>query len=279
MPVPFLLPHTTPVLTVQQARELCTVRHGLQDALRPGTRTLAIRDSGRSEAPIFAALIIPGPHRPGNLIRHRRLIRAAAHRSVDGVRRPRPQDPSVPTAPDRSAMAALRDTKPKEIFHMEPLTESVIRKSFINASRSQAAAMNFPPDFADVDWQNLDQFGWQDHKMPKRSYLVLQIGNKPVAIMLRAPELVSASKKALCALCEDLESDDDVYLFVAPKAGPAGKNGDSVGTLIHSNFSCSRNVRTELKPTPIHPDPEAVKAERIRGLRERTRQFVEKVRS
>ncbi|UPO78059.1 FBP domain-containing protein [Arthrobacter sp. Helios] len=161
---------------------------------------------------------------------------------------------------------------------MQPVTEAVIRKSFINASRSQVAALNFPPDFAETDWENLDQIGWQDHKMPQRSYLVLPVDNKPVAILLRAPELVSASKRALCALCEDLISEDDVYLFVAPKAGASGKNGNSVGTLIHSTFSCSRNVRAEVKPTVIHPDPELVKAERIRGLQERTLQFVQKVR-
>lgn len=162
---------------------------------------------------------------------------------------------------------------------MQPITQAAIRKSFINASRSQAAAVNFPADFDEIDWENLDQFGWQDHKMPQRSYLVLPVENKIITILLRAPELVAASKRALCALCEDLVSEDDVYMFVAPKAGASGKNGNSVGTLIHSTFSCSGNVRAEVKPTVIHPDPELVKAERIRGLQERTLQFVQKVRS
>ena len=161
---------------------------------------------------------------------------------------------------------------------MQPLTQAAIRKSFINASRSQTAAVNFPADFDTIDWENVDQFGWRDHKMPQRAYLVTEAGGKPTTILLRAPELVSAGRKAICALCEDLEDNDDVFLFVAPKAGAAGKNGNSVGTLIHSTFSCSRNVRADLLPTPIHPDPELVKAERIRKLREHTLQFVQKVR-
>ncbi|MBF4994973.1 FBP domain-containing protein [Arthrobacter gandavensis] len=162
---------------------------------------------------------------------------------------------------------------------MKALTQSAVRKSFINASRSQTAAVNFPADFDAVDWENIDQFGWRDHKMPQRSYLVTELDGKPISILLRAPELVSAGRKAMCALCEDLEDNDDVYLFVAPKAGASGKNGNSVGTLIHSAFSCSRNVRAEVLPTPIHPDPELVTAERIRKLQERTAQFIQKVRS
>lgn len=162
---------------------------------------------------------------------------------------------------------------------MKALTQAAIRKSFINASRSQTAAVNFPADFDEVDWENTDQYGWRDHKMPQRSYLVTELDGKPVTILLRAPELVSAGRKAMCALCEDLEDNDDVYLFVAPKAGASGKNGNSVGTLIHSAFSCSRKVRADVLPTPIHPDPELVKAERIRKLAERTAQFIQKVRS
>ncbi|MCC3283621.1 FBP domain-containing protein [Arthrobacter caoxuetaonis] len=162
---------------------------------------------------------------------------------------------------------------------MKALTQAAVRKSFINASRSQTAAVNFPADFDTIDWENIDQYGWRDHKMPQRAYLVLDVEGKTTTVLLRAPELVSASKKALCALCEDMESDDDVFMFVAPKAGPAGKNGNSVGTLIHSNFSCAQNVRSEPKPDPIHPDPELVKAERARRLQERTVQFVRKIRS
>ena len=161
---------------------------------------------------------------------------------------------------------------------MQPLTESAIRRSFINASRSETAAMNLPQNFETIDWDQLDQLGWRDHKMPKRGYLVAPFEGSLVGVLLRAPDTAAPkNRRVLCALCEDIFSEEEVFLYVARRAGASGRNGNSVGTLIHSEFTCSRNVRAAVDPTPIQPDPEAVIKKRIDGLQFRTGQFIRQV--
>ena len=161
---------------------------------------------------------------------------------------------------------------------MEPLNESIIRKSFVNATRSEVAAMNLPAGLEDLEWENLDQLGWRDSKMPQRAYLVLPVDGKTVGVLLRAPELSAPkNRRVMCALCQDVFSEEEVFLYVARRAGQRGRDGNTVGTLIHADFTCSANVRAAVPPTPIHPDPELVTEERIRGLRERSSQFVRNV--
>ncbi|MFD1214176.1 FBP domain-containing protein [Arthrobacter sp. GCM10027362] len=161
---------------------------------------------------------------------------------------------------------------------MEQLTDSAIRKSFINATRSEVSALNLPAGFADLDWDNLDYLGWRDPKMPQRGYLVTPLDGRPMGVLLRAPETSTpGNRRVLCALCQDVHSEEDVYLYVARRAGQPGRDGNTVGTLICADFVCSANVRQEVPATPIHPDPEAVTAGRIAGLRERTALFLHRV--
>ncbi|MFJ7751669.1 FBP domain-containing protein [Arthrobacter sp. NPDC097144] len=161
---------------------------------------------------------------------------------------------------------------------MQPMTESAIRRSFINASRSETAALHLPQDLESIDWENLDQLGWRDYKMPKRGYLLAPFEGSVVGVLLRAPDTAPPrNRRVLCALCEDIFSEDEVFLFVAKRAGAPGRNGNTVGTLIHSDFTCSRNVRAEVKPTAIHPDPDVVVKSRIEGLQARTEKFIRQV--
>ena len=161
---------------------------------------------------------------------------------------------------------------------MEQLTESAIRKSFINATRSEVSALNLPAGFAELDWDNLDYLGWRDPKMPQRGYLVTPLAGKPVGVVLRAPETSTPGhRRVLCALCQDVHSEEDVYLYVARRAGQPGRDGNTVGTLICVDFLCSANVRLQVPATPIHPDPEVVTAERTAGLRQRTALFLQRV--
>lgn len=164
---------------------------------------------------------------------------------------------------------------------MQKITVQQIRSSFINASRSEAARLNPPQDFDTLDWESLDYLGWRDPKMPLRGYLVLpQPGGKPVAVMLRAPEGGARKNRAvLCELCRAVDATNDVLLWVARRAGASGRNGNTVGTLICSDFECSANVRVEPPANAINPDPALVVAKRIDGLGARAALFVEKVRS
>lgn len=163
---------------------------------------------------------------------------------------------------------------------MEKISDKQIRSCFVNASRSEAAKLTLPAGFASLDWDRLDFLGWRDEKMPQRGYLVSQTGDRPVGLMLRAPDGGSGkNRKVLCDLCRDVFSEEDVYLWVAKRAGQSGRDGNTVGTLICAQFVCSANVRKEPPVSEIEPDPAAVVERQIRGLRERTERFIGRVRS
>lgn len=163
---------------------------------------------------------------------------------------------------------------------MNPLTEKQIRASIINASRGEATRATVP-DLDDVRWETLEYFGWHDRKAPLDSYVVLEIDGEPVGIRLRASDASRTGRKAICAWCEDVVVTDDASLYAARRGGPAGRRGDTVGTLICTNFNCSANVRR----TPTYAEAgndeamrECIIESRTAGLRERSTRFVEGIR-
>lgn len=80
--------------------------------------------------------------------------------------------------------------------------------------------------------------------------------------------------RAQCSWCDDVTLRNDVQLFTARKNGPAGRKGDTVGTLVCANFECSANVRR--LPPLAYPgfDREAARDQRILRLGEHVRAFV-----
>ncbi|MBG0737874.1 FBP domain-containing protein [Paeniglutamicibacter antarcticus] len=163
---------------------------------------------------------------------------------------------------------------------MDKISEKQIRACFVNASRSEAAKLTLPADFQTLEWDRLDFLGWRDEKMPQRGYLVSHAGDRLVGLMLRAPQGGNArNRKVLCELCRDVFSEEDVYLWVAKRAGQPGRDGNTLGTLICAQFLCSANVRKEPPASDIEPDPAVVVDRQIRGLRERTGKFVARVRA
>lgn len=161
---------------------------------------------------------------------------------------------------------------------MQKFSTDDIRRSFVNASRSEVKAINFPSNFDELDWDQLDYFGWRDPKMPQRGYLVSPSESGLIGIALRAPEGGSGRiRKVICDLCRDVRSETDVYMYVARRAGHAGREGNTVGTLICSDFRCSRNVRVEVPPSRRHTDWETMRANQIAALTERTTKFVDRV--
>lgn len=159
---------------------------------------------------------------------------------------------------------------------MNPLTDKLIRASFVNCSRREAADVTLPV-LAEQPWERLDYLGWIDRKAPLRSYVVLTVDDTLVGIALRAPEPGGARRHAICAWCEDVYTKNDSSLYVARRSGAAGRRGDTIGTLICTTFDCSRNVRR--RPTIIEAgeDPAGVIARRTAGLQERSLRFAREV--
>jgi hypothetical protein len=165
---------------------------------------------------------------------------------------------------------------------MTPLTEKQIRASFVNASRREAAQAALP-DLDALQWERLDYLGWRDRKAPLAAYVVLVVDGEATGVLLRAadPSAGRARRKSVCAWCEDVVVTDDVTLYVARRAGAAGRRGNTIGTLICTDFLCSQNVRRAPTRTEAGSDLESVREQilerRVAGLRERSERFVAEV--
>lgn len=161
---------------------------------------------------------------------------------------------------------------------MRPIDERTLRASFINASRKEVSDLTLPAGFADLDFDRLDYLGWVDPKLPRRSYVVAWVDEVATGVILqRAEQRVIA--RAQCSWCEDVTLRNDVQLYAARKAGPAGRKGDTVGTLVCAEFGCSKNVRV-LPPLAYDGyDRELARELRILKLQEHVSAFIAAVRS
>lgn len=159
---------------------------------------------------------------------------------------------------------------------MRPIDERAIRASFINASRKEVSDLTLPADFADIDFDRIDFLGWTDPKAPRRAYVVAWRDGAPVGVLLQRAEQRVLSR-AQCSWCEDVTLRNDVQMYVARKAGPAGRKGDSVGTLTCAGFGCSKNVRV-LPPLAYQGyDRELARDMRILKLQEHVSAFLGEV--
>ncbi|WP_416904143.1 FBP domain-containing protein [Micromonospora echinospora] len=125
---------------------------------------------------------------------------------------------------------------------MKPLTEPEIRTAFVNCTKGQAKRLYVPRDLADRPWGDLDFLGWHDPQAPDRAYLVAELDGHPSALALRRPSPAARqARRGMCSIC--LTTHSGVSLLVAPKAGKAGQQGNSVGTYLCADLACSLYVR------------------------------------
>ncbi|MCX5052365.1 MULTISPECIES: FBP domain-containing protein [unclassified Streptomyces] len=126
---------------------------------------------------------------------------------------------------------------------MEPLTEQEIRAAFVNCTKGEAKRLNIPRDLALQPWEDLDYLGWRDPQAPDRAYLVVELEGRPRALAMRSSTAGSwQARRSMCSMCLTTHSGG-VSLMVAPKAGKAGQQGNSVGAYMCSDLACSLYVR------------------------------------
>jgi len=160
------------------------------------------------------------------------------------------------------------------------LTEAAIRRSMVNCSRSEAAALTPPRDLAELDWDALEVLGWRDPKAELRGYLVHEQADGVVGVALRAADTrMSSRRSAMCLLCHEVQPAAAVSLFTARRVGEAGRNGNTVGTYICADLGCAHRAR-EVPPTARHLAEElqaVAVAERTAELRQRVLGFLDSV--
>ncbi len=160
---------------------------------------------------------------------------------------------------------------------MKQLTAADVRASFINTSLRERKAITLPAEFDTLVWTDLDYLGWKDPKLPTIGYVVSHLEDGPTGIMLRQSDGHTRSRPQ-CSWCEDVTLPNDVQYFNARRAGPAGRAGNTVSTLVCANFECSANVR-KLPPLAYTGfDREAARVKRIERLELRSGRFVADLR-
>ncbi|MFD3501342.1 FBP domain-containing protein [Streptomyces sp. NPDC058678] len=127
---------------------------------------------------------------------------------------------------------------------MNPLTEHDIRNSFVNCSKGEAKRLPLPRDLDQRPWDDLDFVGWRDPGAPDRSYLVTEREGRPVGVTLRFPSSKRGFlHRSMCSLCLTTHPGGGVSLMTARKAGPAGREGNSVGLYMCTDLACSLYLR------------------------------------
>lgn len=163
---------------------------------------------------------------------------------------------------------------------MQSLTDAAIRGAFINTTKRETRDAILP-DLDTIEWDQIDLLGWRDRKKDNTGYAVVELDGTPVGVRFTTARLPGARRKALCSWCQDVIVSDDVTMYVARRGGAAGRKGDTIGTLICSDFGCSRNVRRKPTLTEVgsadEQDRRSLIAQRIDGLRERSAGFVRQV--
>lgn len=156
---------------------------------------------------------------------------------------------------------------------MRELTSADIRASFVNASQGEAERVPLP-GLHEVIWADREYLGWRDPQARQRGYLVFWKGDVAVGMVLRAADSALRSGiAAMCSLCHITQPGDQVTLFSAPRAGQAGRDGNSVGTYICSDLSCSHLIRILPPANDMQPSPEELVAKRSEGLLSRVDAF------
>jgi len=133
---------------------------------------------------------------------------------------------------------------------MMPVTEPALRASFVNCTKGEARRLHVPRDLAEQPWADLDFLGWRDPAAMQRAYLVAQAGPESpdggaglVGVVLRVAPRTGLARRTMCSLCLTTHTGDGVALMTARKAGPEGRQGDSVGLYLCSDLACSLRLR------------------------------------
>ncbi|WP_438353025.1 FBP domain-containing protein [Microbacterium sp. CJ88] len=158
---------------------------------------------------------------------------------------------------------------------MNLFTPERVRASFTNVSMRERAAITLP-DLDSFDPERAEFLGWRDRKYPNLGYVVVDLDGDLVGVALRQSD-ASPRSRPQCAWCADVTLPNDVVFFSARRSGRAGRNGDSIGTLVCAQFECPVNVRRRPPSAYLGFDVDAARERRIAALGDNVRGFVREV--
>ena len=154
---------------------------------------------------------------------------------------------------------------------MKPLTEEDIRGAFVNATPEQLERLPLP-GLHETIWEDREFLGWRDAQAAHLGYLVHwdDAEERAVGIVVRAASgSMRAGIAAMCSFCHSPQPATQVRMFSTPRAGEAGRNGNTIGTYICEDLACSLLIRRQ----PPHLNPPQLLARRGAELLQRVRSF------
>jgi hypothetical protein len=156
---------------------------------------------------------------------------------------------------------------------VRPLTEDDIRGSFVNATDRQLAMLTLP-GLHETIWEEREYLGWRSAQSAHWGFIVQWLDDRPVGIVVRSSTTpMRQAIAAMCALCHSTQPATQVRLFTAPKAGEAGRAGDSLGSYICASLSCPHSIRL----VPPHLATPAVIARRGDAMLGRLEAFTRRI--
>jgi hypothetical protein len=159
---------------------------------------------------------------------------------------------------------------------MKPLTREQIVESLVNMSEADFRVMSFP-GLHETLWDEREFLGWRDAHHPTKGYLVFWVGDEVRGLMVRSAESpMPPGRSALCALCHTQQPAPQVSLFAAPKTGEEGARGNTVGTYLCADLSCSAIIRMVVD-VPGARSAEDVLATKSDNIRQRLENFSRRV--
>jgi hypothetical protein len=161
---------------------------------------------------------------------------------------------------------------------MKPLTRDQIVASLVNMSEVDLRVMSFP-GLHETLWDEREFLGWRDAHHPTKGYMVFWVGDEARGLMVRSAESsMPAGRSALCALCHTQQPAPQVSLFVAPKTGEEGAKGNTVGTYLCADLSCSAMIRMVVD-IPGATAAQELLARKSDSIRQRLENFSRRVTS
>lgn len=162
---------------------------------------------------------------------------------------------------------------------MRPAEKDAIAACFVNMTEAELHAMSLP-GLHETLWEEREFLGWRDVNHNTRGYLVFWVGSELRGLMVRAAETaMPAGRSAVCVLCHTQQPAPQVSLFVAPKAGPEGARGNTVGTYLCADLNCSTIIRMIPEVPGVTPEQRDPVASRAGGMLQRLEKFSLRVMS
>lgn len=173
---------------------------------------------------------------------------------------------------------------------MRVLSHDELRASFVNCSQGERKRLPMPR--TEPRWADLDFVGWRDPGAPGTAYLVLdtaaasaaspdaawEVDSTVVGLVLRHSKVAGlVARKNMCEFCRTTHSGTDMALMAAPRAGAAGRNGNTIGTYLCADLACSLYARGLKRPARAQPEETLDVDAKVARLRANLATFVRRV--